>query len=99
MLKTISATQARINFGDVMKQARIAPVIVERGGRAEVVVLSKKAYDQLVSGQANAALQKRIEDLQGKIRAELAGKNLPDPADLIRQGREERDEQIGNSLR
>lgn len=99
MLKTISATQARINFGDVMKQARVAPVIVERGGRAEVVVLSKKAYDQLVSRQANPNLQKRIEDLQGKIRVELAGRNLPDPADLIRQGREERDEQIGNSLR
>ena len=45
MLKTISATKARINFGDVMKQAKIAPVIVERGGKAEVVVISKKAYD------------------------------------------------------
>jgi hypothetical protein len=63
-----------------------------------VVVLSKKTYDQLVSGQANADLQKRIEDLQGRIRAELAGRNLPDLVDLIRQGREERDEQINNSL-
>jgi len=33
MLKTISATKARINFGDVMKQAKIAPVIVERAAR------------------------------------------------------------------
>jgi len=99
MLKTISATKARINFGDVMKQAKIAPVIVERGGKAEVVVLSKKAYDQLIAAKANADVQKRIEALHKKIRAELAGKSLTDPAELIRQERDERDEQLNNSLR
>lgn len=98
MLKTISATKARINFGDVMKQAKIAPVIVERGGKAEVVVLSKKAYDQLIAAKVNANVQKRIEALHKKIRAELAGKSLTDPAELIRQGRAERDEQLNNSL-
>jgi len=99
MLKTISATKARINFGNVMKQAKIAPVIVERGGKAEVVVLSMKAYDQLVAAKTHASMQKRIEDLHKKIRIELAGKSLTDPVELIRQGREERDEQINNSLR
>lgn len=99
MLKTISATKARINFGDVMKLAKVAPVIVERSGKAEVVVLSKKAYDQLIAAQVHANVQKRIEDLHKKIRIELAGKSLPDPAELIRQGREERDEQINNGLR
>lgn len=99
MLKTISATKARINFGDVMKQAKIAPVIVERGGKAEVVVLSKKTYDQLIAARPHADVQKRIEALHKKIRAELKGKILTDPAGLIRQGRQERDEQINNSLR
>lgn len=99
MLKTISATKARINFGDVMKQAKIAPVIVERGGKAEVVVLSKKAYDQLVAVKAHADVRKRVEALHKKIRTELKGKTLTDPAELIRQGREERDEQLNNSLR
>ena len=98
MLKTISATKARINFGDVMKQAKIAPVIVERGGKAEVVVLSKKAYDQLIAAKDKIDLKKRIEELHTKIRAELAGRTLPDPAEVIRQGREERDEQLANSL-
>jgi len=99
MLKTISATKARIHFGDVMKQAKIAPVIVERDGKAEVVVISKKAYDQLVAAKGQANLHKKIEDLHAKIRVELAGKSLTDPAELIRQGREERDEQLLNSLR
>ena len=99
MLKTISATKARINFGDVMKQAKIAPVIVERGGKAEVVVISKKAYDQLIAAKSQTDIQKRIEVLHAQIRKELAGKTLPDLADVIRQGREERDEQLLNSLR
>ncbi len=99
MLKTISATKARINFGDVMKQARIAPVIVERGGKAEVVVISKKAYDQLIAAKAQTDIQKRIKVLHTQIRKELAGKDLPNLADVIRQGREERDEQLLNSLR
>lgn len=99
MLKTISATKARINFGDVMKQAKIAPVIVERGGKAEVVILSKKAYDQLVAAKAHPDVQKRVKALHKKIRVELKGKTLTDPAELIRQGREERDEQLNNSLR
>jgi len=99
MLKTISATKARINFGDVMKQAKIAPVIVERGGKAEVVVISKKAYDQLVAAKSQTDIQKRIKVLHAQIRKELAGKALPNLADVIRQGREERDEQLRNSLR
>lgn len=99
MLKVISATKARINFGDVMRQAKIAPVIVERGGKAEVVVISKKAYDQLVAANAYANVQKRVEALHKKIRAELAGKSPIDIAEIIHQGREGRDEQINNSLR
>ena len=99
MLKTISATKARINFGDVMKQAKIAPVIVERGGKAEVVVISKKAYDQLIAAKAHADVQKRLAVLHAQIRTELAGRALPNLADVIRQGREDRDEQLLNSLR
>lgn len=99
MLKTISATKARINFGDVMKQAKIAPVIVERGGKAEVVVLSKKAYDQLVAENKGKDWRKLLDEAHESIRIALNGRELPDPAEMIRQGREERDEQLLNALR
>jgi prevent-host-death family protein len=99
MLKTISATKARIHFGDVMKQARIAPVIVERGGKAEVVVISKKEYDKLIAASAHADLQKRLDGLQAQIRLELGVRTLPDSAEIIRPGREERDEQLLDNLR
>lgn len=98
MLKTISATKARIHFGDVMKQAKIAPVIVERDGKAEVVVLSKKAYDQLVVAKRQANFQKRLAKLHAQIRSELKDKKLPDISEIIRQGREERDERLLNNL-
>ncbi len=50
-----------------MKQAKIAPVIVERDGKAEVVVLSKKAYDQLIAANTKTNFQKRFEDLHAKF--------------------------------
>lgn len=99
MQKTISATKARINFGDVMKQAKIGPVIVERGGKAEVVVLSKKAYDRLVAANQQSDWQKKLEDLHKRIKSELAGRALPAPEEMLRLAREERDEQLINSLR
>ncbi len=99
MLKTISATKARINFGDVMKQAKSAPVIVERGGKAEVVVMSKRAYDQLIAAKTKVNFQKRLDVIHATIRAELAGRTLLDISETIQQGRDERDEQILNSLR
>ena len=69
-----------------MKQAKIAPVIVERGGKAEVVVLSKKAYDQLIAAKENPTSEEESK-IYIHIRAELAGRTLPDPAEIIRQGR------------
>ena len=98
MLKTISATKARINFGDVMKQAKIAPVIVERGGKAEVVVLSKKAYDQLIAAKNQTDWRKLLEESRKAVHTALKGRELPDPAEMIRLGREERDEQLLNAL-
>ncbi len=98
MLKTISATKARINFGDVMKQAKIAPVIVERGGKAEVVVLSKKAYDQLVAAKSQTDWRRLLEESRKTVRAALKDHVLPNPAEMIRLGREERDEQLLSAL-
>lgn len=99
MQKTISATQARIHFGEIMRQAKVGPVIVERDGKAEVVVISKKAYDQLIAATTRIDLQKKIDELHNRIRVELAGRSLPDFAEIIRKGRDDRDEQLLSSLR
>jgi hypothetical protein len=52
-----------------------------------------------IAKEANINMQKRLEELHAQIRAELAGRSLPDPAEVIRQGREERDNQLQNTLR
>jgi prevent-host-death family protein len=99
MQKTISATQARIHFGEIMKRAKVAPVVVERDGKAEVVVISKKAYDRLIAANTQTDWQEKLDALHNRIRVELAGRTLPDPVELLRQGRDERDEQLLSSLR
>ena len=99
MERIISATQARIHFGEVMKQAKIAPVIVERDGKAEVVILSKKAYDEFVTARVGKDWRQLLEEVHKSIRAEIGDGQLPDPAEMLRLAREERDEQLLNSLR
>ncbi len=95
----ISATQARIHFGEVMRTARRTPVIVERDGVQEVVVISKEAYDRLVSASSQTDWRKMLKKTHKQLRLDLKGRALPDPADVIRQGRDERDEQLLDSLR
>jgi len=99
MNRTISATEARVHFGEVMRKAKSGPVIVERDGKADVVVISKQEYDRLVENVPKQDWWSMVEELHAKLRVELAGRTLPDPAEIIRQGREERDEQLFNSLR
>ena len=99
MNQTVSATEARIHFGEVMRRARTEPVIVERAGKPDVVVISKQEYDRLVENSPKPDWWKMVEELHAKLRVELAGRTLPDPAEMIRLGREERDEQLLNSLR
>jgi len=98
MNRTISATEARVHFGEVMRKAKSGPVIVERDGKADVVVISKAEYDRLVENVPKQDWWSMVEELHAKLRVELAGRTLPDPAEIIRQGREERDEQLSNSL-
>jgi prevent-host-death family protein len=99
MERTISATQARIHFGEIMKQAQIGPVIVERDGKAEVVVISKKAYDAFIAANTQPDWRALLEEAHESIRMALEGRELPDPAGIIRQGREERDEQLLDAMR
>lgn len=98
MKYTVSATDARIRFGEIMRRAKKGPVIVERAGKPEVVVISKQEYDQLVGNVSQRDWRKKLDDLHEKLRVELAGQTLPEPEEIIRQGREERDEQLLDNL-
>jgi prevent-host-death family protein len=98
MDKIISATQARIHFGEVMQAAQTSPVIVEKDGVPKIVILSKQKYDELTRASAAHGWRELVRQAHARVREDLAGKSLPQAGDVIRQIREERDEQL-NGLR
>jgi len=57
-----------------------------------------KVKHKRYSKKAKIALQKRIDKLHMQIRSELVGSALTNPADIIRHGREERDQQLLESV-
>jgi len=98
MEKIFSATEARIHFGALMQDAQNGPVIVERDGKPQVVILSKPAYDALMSGTSPRAWRQLVLEARQQAQADLGKRSLPSPEEMIRQAREERDAQL-NHLR
>ena len=91
----VSATEARIRFGEVMRRAVESrePIIVERGGKSHVVVLSVDEYERLLKRQNQSDWQELVRQARVKIRTDLAGRRLPRPEEILRGVREDRDEQ------
>jgi prevent-host-death family protein len=97
MKRTMSATDARIRFGELMRWVVEGkqPVIVERGGKPHVVVISVDEYERLVAGrQDGTTWQDLVRQARDQIATELGDRELPPPEDVIRQMREERDAQL-----
>jgi prevent-host-death family protein len=93
---TVNATEARIRFGELMRQAveEGEPIVVERGGKAHVVVLSISAYERLLKGQHKESWQEKVKRARAQVLVDLAGRELPSPDEIIAQTREERDAQL-----
>jgi prevent-host-death family protein len=92
----VSATQARIHFGELMRRAAEThePITVERDGQPYVVILSVEAYRRLQEAQARPAWQEvlnQVRDFRVRLQARRSGRPLPPPEEVIREIREERD--------
>lgn len=100
MERIVSATEARIRFGEVMRRAveDEEPVIVERGGKPHVVVLSVEQYERLKAGTHRDAWEgalERAQEVAARIQARRGGEPLqPPPEEVIRQMREGRSERL-----
>ena len=97
MARVVSATEARIHLGELMREAVETgePIVVERGGQSHVVLLSVNEYQRLLSGQKQQeGWQALVGQARTHIEADLSGRELPQPAEILRQMREERDEQL-----
>lgn len=96
MTRTVNATEARIRFGELMRRVvqEGEPIIVERGGEPQVIVLSIEAYKRLLRQQRQENWLDLVDRARAQVRADLAGRALPSPDEVLRQIREERDAQL-----
>jgi len=99
MERTISATEARIRFGELMQ--RVADggetVIVERDGVPRVAILSIDSYKHLKGEESPwEQWETSLRHLHERIRAELGDSQLSSSVEIVRQMREERDEYLAS---
>lgn len=97
MTRTITATEARVHFGETMRRVvgDQETVIVERAGKPQVVILATEEYQRLRGEESSTGdWWDRAMRSRERIAEELDGRPLPDVAEWIRAGREERDAQI-----
>ena len=97
MERTVSATEARIKFGQLMQRVSDTDetVIVERDGVPRVAILSIESYRNL-KNQESPLRQWDVElrRFHERLRAEVGDRKLPSSVDIIREMRKERDEQL-----
>lgn len=96
MGRVVSATEARIHLGELMREAVESrePITIERGGSPHVVLLAVEEYERLLQEQQGENWQELVATAREQIRADLAGRSLPPVGEILTQLREERDEQL-----
>lgn len=97
MERTISATEARIRFGELMQRVVESneTVIVERDGVPRIAILSIDSYHHLKGEESPwDRWQADLRRLHERLRTEVGDRHLPSSVEIIRQMREERDEQL-----
>lgn len=97
---TMSATQARVHFGDVLRRVRENEIItVEHAGKPEAVIMSVEEYERLKAhAPAEDDWWERLLETRALFRQALGDKDF-DVDELIETMREERDEELLNGLR
>jgi prevent-host-death family protein len=98
MPRTVSATEARVHFGEVIRAVAETgeTYVVERAGKPQVAIVPASLLDRWTrSGGADP--RQAVLDGIGRRRLALRhrwnrrGRKPPDPAALVRDGREARD--------
>jgi prevent-host-death family protein len=97
MERTMSATEARIHFGDLMRRVveQQEAIIVEHSGKPHVVVLSMETYQRLLAAhEEHEDWRDLVCQARAQVQADLGERELTSPEDVVREMREERDEQL-----
>lgn len=102
--KVMSATEARVHFGEVMREVseRDEIVIVERGGNPMIAIISMEQLDRFRQASADEEGRDwfdRAMRSRERIRRAFGDRPIPDIDQLVDDMREERDAQILANLR
>ena len=94
MSRAVSATEARIHFGQLMQEVVEShePIIVERGGKPHVVLLSIAQYGRLKAAQPRDTWREELEQaiqVGAAIKARRGGWPLTAPEEMVRRARKE----------
>src|SRR5947207_1084226 len=103
MERVMSATDARVHFGEVLKAVAEQgdSVIVERAGHPTAVFVPIAEYEAFRARTRWDGVAERMQKHREYLEAEHAAGRLKDVdvEELINGGREERDEQLFEALR
>jgi prevent-host-death family protein len=96
---TMTATDARVHFGELLRAVNETnePMTIEKNGEPVAVVLSPTQYHRLKSQQKSGWWQLVQEPRRAFAPLRERGE-LPDPAELINEEREKRDQQLVENL-
>ena len=98
MLESVTATQARVHFGELLQRVIRSKqaIVVERAGKPLAVILSMEEYERLAVPEEEPPWKALVQQARAQIGAELGDQELPPAEEIIRLMREERDaEQAG----
>ena len=75
-MKTVTATEAKNNFGQLLDESQTTPVNIQKNGRSISVLISKSEYDKLITANDITSLimqlhEESIEEF-GDLYTELA---------------------------
>lgn len=97
MVRTVTATEARVHFGEVTRRVEEhgEAVVVERDGREVVAIISIDDYRRLNAlGETDQDWWQLMQANHTRILEELGDRELTPADELIHQLREERDAEL-----
>lgn len=97
-MRTVSALEVRKRFGAILDEAAGGEqIVIERAGQPIAALVPLRDLHELTPDARRRSRLDAIAEMQRLAREYPI--NIPDPAALIRQMREERDQQIADNIR
>ncbi|MBX3070543.1 MAG: type II toxin-antitoxin system Phd/YefM family antitoxin [Thermomicrobiales bacterium] len=102
MKKTVTATEARVHFGELLRAVseERATYVVERAGKPQAVILSSEEYQRLTDTQTpSGGVLDVYREAQRAFAPLVESGVFNDLEDVIRQERERRADYLDDILR